>query len=519
MDKFIYAAFVLMFACCNVNAQARDGATTKPEAEVGNSGNYKQAVIIPLDGPIVPALEEFLRRRLADALENKPDLLILAIDSPGGYLSVMDEMIQQLDSFPDATTAAYIHREALSAAAIIALSCDKIILGPDARFGDAGPLVIGPDAAFRYADAKTRSDLIARVRTLAARNGRPEALVEAMVDKDVVVFEAIETATGDIAYFTEAEWDSFAKQEEWERGLPVRESRADVFLEVNSGPRAVTLGLADATAADEAEMLRKVGFSGNLTRFEHSWVDSLATILASPIVTVLLVVVGLIGLLVELGAPGIGYGGLTSVACFGLFFWSRFLGGTAGWLEVAMLACGALFLAAEIFVLPGFGIAGVTGIGLILLALLMAMRIHLMPESTRDLHLLSQQVLTLTAVVIVFFAAALIGAKHIARLPIIRQLTLIPMTAEGAMVGVKTAMDERTSTHHDPTRGGPGRAVSDLAVGNLGVADSPLRPSGRVRFDDLMVDVVTEGDFVDPGKTVRIISRSGVRVVVRAVDA
>ncbi len=463
-------------------------------------------VIIPLEGMIEPLLGEFLKRRLADAADIRPATVVFDIDSPGGFLHTMDEMIQEIERFPGAKTVAYIRREALSAAAIIALACDEIIVEKDARFGDAGPIVLGDDSAFRYAPAKLQSDLVARVRLLASRHNRPAALAEAMVDKDAVVFSAIETTTGKRAFFTEAEWESKVDRDQWERGLPIHESRKDKFLEV-TGDRAVELGLANRLVASEREMLTAIGCEANPVRFEHTWVDGTVTILSSPLITFLLIVIGVIGLLVELSAPGFGVGGVTSLICFGLFFWSRFLGGTAGWLEVILLLLGAGLIAAEFFVLPGFGVAGISGVVLMGAAILMAMRHQLMPESTRDVGMLGQQVLTLFACCVAVTVVALLSGKYIANSPIVKRFTLAPPTV-GQVSTVQTAMSEGLVSRN-------GRSLDDLAIGELGYAESPLRPGGRARFGDLLVDVLTEGEYVEPRTPVRVVSRSGLRVVVR----
>jgi membrane-bound serine protease (ClpP class) len=470
-------------------------------------GKFRHAHILPVKGVVDPLLSEYVRRQLEELREEKVDLLVLEIDSPGGVLDSMDEIIQALDDFPQATKVAYIRREALSAAAILSLACDKIIFSSEARFGDAGPIVLGPDGAFRHADAKIRSDLVARVRILADRHQRPGALAEAMVDRDSVVFQAIETDSGKRKFFTEAEWESFADQARWERGLMVHESRKDVFLEV-TGARAVELGLGDGLASSEKEALKLVGFDGIPTRSDRSWVDTLVIILSSPVITILILAIGIIGLLIELGAPGIGLGGLTALLCFGLFFWSRFLGGTAGWLEVMLLLIGCVFLATEIFILPGFGVAGVLGLGLMAVSILMAMRHSLIPENVGDFRELGSQVLVLMATCILVITVGILLSNHLGKLPLVRKLTLAPDQNVTSNLGIRTAMDELVSAD---------RGVGEISLGEIGHADSPLRPGGRARFSDSYLDVISEGEFIEAGTPIRIISRVGNRVVVRKV--
>ena len=109
------------------------------------------------------------------------------------------------------------------------------------------------------------------------------------------------------------------------------------------------------------------------------WVDTTVFVLNMPLVTGLLFVVGLVALFIEFSAPGISIGGLLAILCFSLFFWGKFLGGTAGWLEVVLFLLGIIFLMLEVFLVPGFGVPGISGILLIVASLVMASQDFFMP--------------------------------------------------------------------------------------------------------------------------------------------
>lgn len=189
--------------------------------------------------------------------------------------------------------------------------------------------------------------------------------------------------------------------------------------------------------------------------------------------------------------------------CFGLFFWSRFLGGTAGWLEVILFMMGLLFIAAEMFVIPGFGIAGISGIVLTLGSLVMASRRFLLPTGPEDMASLGVDVLTVGGAFVGFVVALLLLANYIGEIPGLSRLTLKPQVAlEGS--GVQVAA---------PNAIVPG--WQQVNVGDVGTTVSPLRPSGKMEFGEAMVDVVTEGDFVDAGCEVKVIGKQGARVIVR----
>ena len=322
---------------------------------------YQKGVMIEVQGVILPLLEKYLDRKLDQAQELGADLVILEIDSPGGAVDTTMNIAGRLRDLPWAHTVAYVPDEALSGAAIISLACDDIVMAPAARLGDAGPIFLGPDALFRHAPEKIRSDLARRVRDLASATGRPPALAEAMVDMDLVVYRVTNKKTGQITFMSQHEIDSSENPDVWDKGPPVLESRAGSFLEVN-GDRAVELHLAAATAASLADLEQRYPLTTPpLIMLRRTALDTAVDVLNLPLVTGLLFVIGAIALYVELSAPGIGIGGLISGLCFTLFFWSRFLGGTAGWLEVILVLAGVAFLAVELFVIPGFGVAGVTG--------------------------------------------------------------------------------------------------------------------------------------------------------------
>ena len=471
-------------------------------AALAGEDSKRQAVIIKMEGMITPLSGAIWKRKYTEALEQNPDVIILHIDSPGGYLSTTMQMVDMLQRTEGIETVAYIDHEAISGAALTALAADRIIIAPGARIGDAGLIVEGDDSAYRYADAKARSLLIAQVRTIAETAGRPPALAEAMVDKDAVVFEAQHKTDRTRAFFTEDEWKSLKNADQWEKGKPVFEAKENRFLTLG-GRRAVELGLANAQAEDIDELAEVLNVETPITAIRPSGLDTAVVILNDPIVTGLLLVVGLGALLFELSAPGISIGGLVSILCFGTFFWSRFLGGTAGWLEVMLFALGLVFIALEFFVIPGFGIAGISGVAMLLTSLVMASRHVMLPESARDLQ---QFGVSLFTVLVSLFACVVIGMLIITFSKDIPgplgRIALQPPTAEELSITAVTAQPEE-----------PGWAI--VQIGDLGRTLSALRPSGKAQFGDELIDVVTEGDFVDPDQPIRVIKKNGTRVVVR----
>jgi membrane-bound serine protease (ClpP class) len=145
---------------------------------------FSRGFLIRFEGPITTMLEQYLYRKLETARQENADLVVLQIDSPGGELDPSLKIADHLLKLDWAHTVAYVPREALSGAAIVALGADEIVMAPRARLGDAGPIFLGEDFLFRHAPEKIRSHLARQVRDLAEARGRPPALAEAMVNMD-----------------------------------------------------------------------------------------------------------------------------------------------------------------------------------------------------------------------------------------------------------------------------------------------------------------------------------------------
>jgi len=279
-------------------------------------------------------------------------------------------------------------------------------------------------------------------------------------------------------------------------------------LEV-TGARAVELGLAQGVVHDREEVRQRYGVA-SLRVVRRSGVDVAVAVLNSWPITFLLLLVGLSALYVEMSAPGISVGGLIAGLCFLLFFWSRFLGGTSGWLEVILFVSGVSFLAVELFVLPGFGVAGVMGLVLILVSVVMAGQNFLLPSSERDLVVTLRSLLVVLASGVAFVGVAMVASRYFGSIPVLNRLALKPPTSS-------TAADLKGKAADGKGASAPGEAHG-IQVGDWGVAVSPLRPAGKGRFGERYVDIVADGAFVDQGSQVRVTDVSGNHIVVAAVE-
>ena len=241
---------------------------------------------------------------------------------------------------------------------------------------------------------------------------------------------------------------------------------------------------------------------------ETNWSEEMVRWLNSPAVMAALVMLAMLGVYIEFNTPGVGLPGLAAVICFTIIIGSKYLVGLANWVEVALFVIGILLLLVEIFVLPGFGIAGITGIICILLGLFGMLiknppdRLP-WPQSQFDWDLFANGVLGLLLGFAGFVILAWLLTRYLPKLQFLSGLILVPTAAKGG--------DEVEVSMTAPPEG---QTVS-VNVGDVGEVVSALRPTGKVKFGEAIVDVVAEAEFLDKGTEVEIIEIHGNRVVVK----
>lgn len=487
----------------------------------GAPRDFKQPIHIKFEGEISTLNQQYLFRKLDEAQARDADLLIIEIDSPGGLLQESLDIAHRLRKLNSVRTVAFIPEQAISGGAIMALGCDEIVMDEHAQIGDAGPIYADQLWFYQYADAKTRTFLTGEVRTLAEAKGRPALLAEAMVDKEMVLFRVRDLQTNQEQFMTEAQFEAADDPDRWQKLGVIDESTGGRYLQL-SGRRAVELGLANANAGSIDDLVRRYRLDGRPPVLEWGWVDTTVAVLNHWLTTVLLIIVGLVALYAELASPGIGIGGLISGLCFVLFFWSHFMGGTAGWLEILLFLSGIVFLGVEIFVIPGFGFAGITGILLMVASLVLASQTFVIPTTGHDVKTLLYAVAVVVGSGGGFVIAVMVLSRYMHALPLFSRLILKPPSADD----VDDDDDALAESDGDDAGGESGKKKPPRAgefylpsVGDYGISDSPLRPAGKVRFGEEFVDVITDGSFVEPGRQVRVIRTSGNRIVVREVDA
>lgn len=459
---------------------------------------FARPFLIDVDRPIDGLLNWYLTNRLERAEAEEADLIIVRLTTPGGDLEHSLNLSRSLRDIQSAKVVVWIPKEAISGGAIISLGADAVYMAPSAMLGDAGVIMLGPRGEFQHAEEKIISYAAASVSEIAQSTGIPKAVAEAMVDRKLKVYEATHKESGAKTYLSEREINDPKNTELFEIGDPISEAGNDRFLTV-AAPRAKELGLCDEVFESEDQMLGRLSNS-SLRSTSLDWKDRTVYVLNRPWLTALLLVIGIIGLYWEFSAPGLGLPGLSALFCFGVFFWSHFLGGTAGWFEVLMFCLGITCLLMEMFVLPGFGVFGVSGLAMIGVGLLMATQDFLIPESDLQWQELQTNSISVLGAFVILGILIAIQVMIFDTIPGLARFQLRP--EEQVVPFEDRAFVEQVT----------------FSKGDTGVCESDLRPSGKVLIGDRLVDVITEGDYVERGSQVAVIRIEGNIITVRKLS-
>ncbi len=448
--------------------------------------------VIPVKDVIELGLAGFIERVTVDAKAARARAVIFEIDTFGGRVDAATQISKSIDELAPILAIAYVTDQAWSAGALIALACQKIVMAPGSSIGSAEPRVGGMEQ--QPTDEKTISAIRAEFKALAEKNDHPPNLAQAMVDKDIELKYV--KIRGEIYILTPDEIEE-KKGQFREHEIKVERTiiKKDKLLNLTAR-EAEELELAEAVLPDRETLLGYFKLKDyQLVETAPNWSEVLVRFLTHPAVSSILLTLGFLGMIFELRMPGFGISGTIGLACLALFFWGHYLVGLANWTEIFLFCLGVVLLLLEILVIPGFGIAGISGIVLIVASIFLGLIKH--PFQIPKSELLG--------------AFNVIGYTIICTFVIILlSLRFFPQTTIWKRVVLSgSEMRER------------GFRVSTLELegylGRTGKTLTILRPAGRAVFGEKMLDVVTEGDFVEKDKEVRVIKVEGNRVVVQEV--
>ena len=456
------------------------------------AGGWKP-IQVNLRRPITSTTVNRVQKQIEDQVRNGDvNLVILQIDSDGGSYDQslrLAAFLSQLDS-SQVHTVAYIPQRARSDAALIAMACDQILAGPDAKIGGEGAGVLKPDTVHLAVQSLREA--------LRGEHARNWSVPAAMIDPELKVYRYTQKATGLIAYMCDEEAAHLPDPSAWTKGELISGAGGPLQL---SGRKAEEMGL-DWTVIDSPEKLTTVfHLEHDLAPLSPGWADYLIDALTSEGARMVLLIMLFVGVYLELHSPGVGVGGFVALLAAILYFWSQHMQGNPVMLEILLFLAGALCLGIEIFVIPGMAIFGLGGGLLIIASLVLASQTFVIPANDYQLGKLRDSMVVLGGAAFGSIAAAAAMRRFLPHAPLFNRMMLAPPSGdEMEAISVRESLIDL-----------------DHLLGRQGIATTRLVPSGKARFGDQLVDVIAEGEAIDRGTPVEVTDVSGSRVVVRSV--
>ncbi len=451
------------------------GAARAEEAEPTNGVVYS----IPIRGAIEPALLYVIRRGVAEANATGAKAIVFVMDTPGGTVNAAKDIVRTIHTV-NVPTYTFIEKDAFSAGAIIAMATRHIYMAPGSVIGDAMPIMMtpfgGPQEMPEALQEKMVSAVAALMRAAAEQGGHDKDLAEKMVRRETeyTIGDEVIGKKGQLLTLTNVE------------------------AERKVGPDQRPL-LSLGTVKDLDELLDRMELGDATVReLRVTMAERVARFIAA--LAPVFLMIGLLGIYIEVKTPGFGLPGITGIVCLAIFFWGHHIAGLAGMEDIVLFLIGLVLLLVELLLIPGFGVIGVTGITLMIWAALSAMT-HRYPGTPwwPTWEGLQQPLINLSLALVGTGILAGILARFLPRTPIFHRLVLNSATSRQS--GFAASTDQPS------------------LVGQEGTALSPLRPGGTALFGERKLAVVTRGDFVQPQARIRIVESHGNRIVVEPVDS
>lgn len=479
-------------------------------------GEKIKSVRIDLAGAIDESLQQKLKGQLKEVRSRKENTVFFVLECSGGKAKVAREIADEIRDLQNEAndkvwTVAFIPNRAPDLATFIAFACSEIIMyrGSD----ESKQAVLGDFEGFISANSKggdpsNTTEFIRRnLGEIAEQKGYSKLIVEGLIDRDssIVVVRDKKKPAGTLDLMTERQFDAARKDKDKDLQLIKRIKQAGSYLKINAS-LAKELRLVQNTVdnPDVKEVFSLYGVEEKSVRdSKPGWLDDFAAFVRRTEVSILLVIVAFAGLILEFKMPGATIPGLVALICFVLFFWAHaYANGQTVYLAIAMFVVGLILLGIELFILPGFGVSGIGGVLLILTGIGLA-TLEKAPSSSDEWREFAERVMTYGVTLVAAGVLSLVFARYLPKIPYANRLMLAPPSEIAGMDAEPNFL--------------PGAELAAGLLGQVGTATSMLRPAGMARFGDQYVDVVTEGDFIQPETPIQVVEVEGTRIVVKKV--
>ncbi len=420
----------------------------------GSSPVFAQTVVFAkIDKEIDLGVAPFVRRVIEEADKKNAAAIVFEINTFGGRV---DAAAQIKDAILNSKTptVAFVNKRAISAGAFISLSCKRIVMASGSVMG-ASTVV---DQEGKKQSEKYQAYMRSEMRSTAERNGRRADIAEGMVDESVVIPELNEQGNKLVSL---------------------------TYLD------ARRFGMCDTILDSRQEILGYLGFpNATVVDAEVNWAEKFVGFLNNPFVSSLLIMIGLVGIYAELKSPGLGFPVLAGVIALTLFFGSSYLLQLASVWEIVLFIIGLCLLAIEIFVIPGFGVVGILGIGLMIGSIFFSL-FSSGPDISQSLQ---RAIIQLAFSLLGTIGSIALLVKYLPKSDRFLKLTL--QTKNASAEGYVSAND------------------LSFLLGKEGITLTPLRPAGVVLLGDEKYDVIADGNFIEKNTKVVVQKTAGGKIIV-----
>ncbi|MBL7851327.1 MAG: nodulation protein NfeD [Cyclobacteriaceae bacterium] len=421
-----------------------------------------KVMVMEIKAEIDPRMLRYVTLALEHAEETKADYVIVEMDTYGGILTDAKEIVDKIMGFKKPIWV-FINSDAASAGALISIACDSIYMSPGASIG-AATVVTGTGG--EAAPDKYQSYMRSIMRSTAEENGRDPRIAEGMVDEKVVV-DSVKQA-GKVITFTTSE--------------------------------AIANGYCEGKVESIEEILKKNGVNNyDIEHFKLGVTERIIAFFLNPFISGLLILIIIGGIYFELQTPGIGFPLLAAIVALVLYLVPYYLNGLAEYWEILALFVGIVLIILELFVIPGFGVAGVAGIALTITSLVLIMLNN---------DFFNFDFVPLGDIVVALFAAVggLTGG------------VMLLFIAGPKLTRTQAFKNIALTETQEKEQGYTSNLFPADIVGQRGTAYTVLRPSGKVMVGGNVFDAYTRGDFVDKGDPIEVIAAEGTSLRVKKTE-
>lgn len=425
-----------------------------------SAAEEQKVFVMKIDSEIDPRTNRYSKLALEKAEEIEADVVVLEIDTYGGAVNDADDIRTRMLEF-EKPILVYINRDAASAGALISIACDSIYMAPGASIGAATVVV----ATGQAAPDKYQSYMRSIMRSTAEANGRDPKIAEAMVDQEIEI-DSI-TEAGKVLTFSTSE--------------------------------AIKNGFCEGEVESIEEILELNGIEDyELIEFRLSASERIIKVFLNPFISGILILIIIGGIYFELQTPGVGFPILASIIAAILYFVPYYLNGLAANWEIIVFFVGVSLLLVEVFVIPGFGVAGIGGIILIVGSLILVM----LNNDILDFSFVEAGEITKAAAATLFglLASVLLmffGGVRLTQTKVFKRISL---------EDTQKKSDGYTSNFNQKSY-----------MGLKGTTYTVLRPSGKIMIDGELLDAFTRGEFIEKDKKVEVIDESGTSLKVKEI--